>query len=60
MTKEEYMAQKNSPSVNHFYEKLLKLKGMMKTNAGRALAEKRHAFMQTFLAQFFLECEGDS
>ena len=26
ITKEQYQAQKNPPTINHFYEKLLKLK----------------------------------
>ena len=37
ITKEQYVAQnsKSEPTVNHFYEKLLKLKGLMKTDAGK-------------------------
>lgn len=54
MTKEEY---KNStaPTINHFYEKLLRLKELMKTGAGRELAQQRHDFMLTFLDQFYTE-----
>jgi len=59
MTKEQYAAQhKASPTINHFYEKLLKLKDMMKTAAGRRRAEARHVFMQAFLTQWYAECEG--
>jgi len=59
LTKEQYMAQnKNAPTVNHFYEKLLKLKGLMKTEAGRRRAEQRHAFMEQFLERIFAECDG--
>jgi uncharacterized protein len=54
MSKEEY---KNSaaPSVNHFYEKLLLLRDKMNTITGRALADKRHEFMELYLSQFFNE-----
>ncbi len=55
MTKEEY---KNSaaPSINHFYEKLLLLKDKMNTATGKHMAEQRHHFMETYLQQFYLEC----
>jgi uncharacterized protein len=46
-------------SINHFYEKLLKLKGMMKSVAGKKRAEGRHEFMETYLEQFYSEWRGD-
>jgi len=54
MSKEEY---KNSvsPTINHFYEKLLLLKDMMHTETGKKMAEERHQFMIEFLNQFALE-----
>jgi len=58
VTKEEYKAAKGT-TVNHFYEKLLLLKGRMKTNAGKRLAEGRHKYMEEFLAQFFAEWNGE-
>lgn len=54
MTKEEY---KNStgPTINHFYEKLLQLKDLMKTSEGKKIAQQRHDFMLTYLEQFYTE-----
>lgn len=54
MSKEQY---KNSttPSINHFYEKLLLLKDKMNTATGKQLAEQRHEFMKLYLHQFYDE-----
>jgi len=37
--------------VDHFYTKLLKLKDSFQTNAAKKEAQKRHDFMQAYLAQ---------
>lgn len=54
---EKYKNSKGS-SINHFYEKLLLLKDLMNTETARKIAEKRHAFMEDYLAEFFREWEG--
>jgi uncharacterized protein len=56
-TAESYI-KSTGTTINHFYEKLLLLKGRMNTSAGRAIAEARHRFMEEFLKQFFAEWEG--
>ncbi|WP_019911899.1 HD domain-containing protein [Paenibacillus sp. HW567] len=51
----EYRDYSKGTAVNHFYEKLLKLKDLMNTPYGRKLAEERHNFMLIFLEQFYKE-----
>jgi len=58
MTKEEYK-KNDSPTLNHFYEKLLLLKDKMNTETGIQIAQERHRYMEGFLAQFYAEWEGE-
>ena len=57
ITKEEYKTTE-APSINHFYEKLLKLKDIMYTKLGRKMAKRRHRFLNLYLKQFFKEWKG--
>lgn len=56
---EEYK-KSDSPSINHFYEKLLLLKDRMNTKTGKLIAKERHEFMESYLGRFFKEWEGKS
>ena len=57
MTKEAYK-KSTAPTINHFYEKLLHLKDKMNTASGKKIAAQRHAFMETYLQQFYDEWDG--
>lgn len=54
MSEAEY---RNHPStaINHFHEKLLRLKELMNTKHGKSLALQRHQVMTEFLQQFHKE-----
>jgi len=58
MTKEEYK-KNDSPTLNHFYEKLLLLKDKMNTESGKEIAKERHRYMEGFLCQFYAEWDGE-
>ena len=58
LTKESYK-NTSAPTINHFYEKLLLLKDMMNTEAGKAIALERHNFMLQYLDHFYKEWEGN-
>ncbi len=58
MTVDQYK-QSNTPTINHFYEKLLLLKDRMNTDTGKKMAQQRHEFMELYLEQFFREYNGN-
>ncbi|CAM3501468.1 HD domain-containing protein [Aeromicrobium ponti] len=59
MTEEEYRHGKSS-SINHFYEKLLKLKERLNTDTAINMAKERHQFMEEYLQQFYKEWNGQA
>jgi uncharacterized protein len=58
MTTEEYRNGK-STAINHFHEKLLKLKDLVNTDAAKRIAEERHRYMEQYVEQFYEEWEGN-
>ena len=57
MNQAQYYSSK-STSLNHFYEKLFLLEGMMNTETGKAIARKRTQYMQEFVDEFLSEWDG--
>jgi uncharacterized protein len=55
-----FEAYKNSdsPTINHFYEKLLLLKDRMFTKTGKDMAQHRHEVLEVFLNEFLAEWDG--
>lgn len=50
-----YDKTKDASSVQHFYDKLFKLKDLMNTASAKKIAMERHDFMEQFLKQFYSE-----
>ena len=57
MTETEYRNHV-STTVNHFYEKLFKLKDMMNTKTAMNIAIERHNFMKEYIDRFIDEFNG--
>ncbi len=55
---EEEYRNKKRHAINHFYEKLLKIKDNINTKEGRKIAESRTTYMQEFLNEFYAEWNG--
>ncbi|WP_078432864.1 HD domain-containing protein [Metabacillus halosaccharovorans] len=45
----------NHHAIQHFYDKLLKLKELMNTETAKHIAEERHLFLEQYLQQFYSE-----
>lgn len=50
---------KSETAINHFYEKLFKIKDSLNTKTAKKMAEKRHQYMENFLEEFFEEWDGN-
>lgn len=50
-----YDNSKDASSVQHFYDKLFKLKDLMNTKTAKQIAEKRHLYMENFIQEFYQE-----
>tara|TARA_Y100000310_G_scaffold137447_1_gene136323 strand:+ start:16014 stop:16664 length:651 start_codon:yes stop_codon:yes gene_type:complete len=57
LTSEAYHKAED-PTINHFYEKLLKLKDLMNTETAKEIAQDRHEYMEQFLEHFYAEWDG--
>lgn len=55
MDRVEYQSSASTSSVNHLFEKILKLKDVMMTEPGKKEASIKHDFIVEFLNQFFEE-----
>lgn len=56
--KEKYDGKSDS-CINHFYEKLLKIKNYLNLEESKKIAEERTKFMEIFLDEFFKEWKGE-
>lgn len=47
-----------STTINHFYEKLFKLKDLMNTDIAKVIAQDRERYMKDYISEFMDEWEG--
>lgn len=47
-----------STTINHFYEKLFQLKGLMNTDTAKKISEQRDDYMKTYISEFLDEWDG--
>lgn len=57
MDEKKYRNNKGN-TINHFYEKLLKLKDMINTDTAKKIAIHRNYYMEDFLKEFYEEWQG--
>lgn len=58
MTTEQYRHDK-STAINHFYEKLFKLKDLINTPSAKIIAEERHQYTVQYVERFIREWNGE-
>lgn len=49
--------EKENSSIQHFYDKLFKLKNLMNTESAKLIAAKRHSFMEEYITEFYREVQ---
>jgi len=52
--------QPEQTTIQHFYDKLLKLKELMNTATGKEIALDRHLYLESFLNRFYNEWNGEA
>lgn len=52
--------QPDQTTIQHFYDKLLKLKDLMNTATGKEIALDRHLYLESFLDRFYREWNGEA
>ena len=57
MTAEEYRNHV-STTINHFYEKLFLLRGLMNTGTAKEIAKQREDYMKAYISEFLDEWDG--
>ncbi len=48
----------SNSTINHFYDKLFKLKNLLHTKTAKKIAKNREKFMKDYLKKFYLEWNG--
>ncbi|WP_114792532.1 HD domain-containing protein [Niabella yanshanensis] len=52
--------QPDQTTLQHFYDKLLKLKDLMNTATAKQIALERHGYLEAFLERFYKEWNGEA
>jgi len=49
---------RSNSTINHFYDKLFKLKNLLHTKTAKTIAVEREKYMKEYVRRFYLEWEG--